>query len=138
MAGRKPATPANPDRGEHEIVLAGATYRLRPSHAAVRAIERKTGHTAIELYSMGNRGGISLENLGRAVGELIRAGAEDELTAAIHDDKVEELIFEQGLHSAMARVTLCLIDAASGGRTASGEAKAAAGTSGTAGAGSKA
>lgn len=119
--------PANPERGEHDLKLAGVTYRMRPSHSAIVAIERKTGQSVMDLFRAGNTGSLSLEQLGTIAGELIRAGAAqgDELTAQVDDDRIGELIFEEGVHRAMARVTLCLIDAASGGRKASGEAKAA-------------
>jgi hypothetical protein len=128
---------ANPDRGEHELELAGVPYRLRPSHAAMRAIERKTERSTLDLFRAGNTGSLSLEQLGIIGAELIRAGAgpKDTATQNVDAERIGELIYEEGLHRAMARLTLCLIDAASGGRTASGEAKAApAGTSGTAGA----
>ncbi|CAD7336115.1 gene transfer agent family protein [Sphingomonadales bacterium 58] len=124
-SGRATKSPANPERGEHELVLAGITYRLRPSHSAIVAIERATGLSIMDLFRAGNTGSLSLQQMGTVAGELIRAGAEDELTAQVDDDRIGELIFEEGVHRAMARLTLCLIDAASGGRKASGEAKAA-------------
>jgi len=131
MARRK----ANPERGEHELVLDGVTYRLRPSHNAMVAIEAKTGRSIMDLFRAGNTGSLSLEQMGAIAGELIREGADDELTRQVDDERLSELIYEGGVHRAMARLTLCLIDAASGGRKASGEAKAAAvGTNGTAGA----
>lgn len=132
---RTPRVRSNPDRGEHEIELAGIRYCLRPSHAAMRAIEDATERSTLDLFRAGNTGSLSIETLGIIAAELIRAGAEDELTRQVNADRISELIFEEGLHKAMARLTLCLIDAASGGRTASGEAKAAlAETSETAGA----
>lgn len=135
--GTATRSPANPERGEHELVLAGKAYRLRPSHSAVVAIERNTGLSVMDLFRAGNTGSLSLEQMGTIAGELIRAGADDgdDLTAQVADDRIGELIFEEGVHRAMARLTLCLIDAASGGRKASGEAKAAlADQKGTAGA----
>lgn len=121
-------SPANPERGEHEITLAGVTYRLRPSHSAIVAIERETGQSIMDLFRAGNTGSLSLDQLGVISATLIRAGADagDTLTAQVDDVRISELIFEEGVHRAMGRVTLCLIDAASGGRAASGEAKAAA------------
>lgn len=128
-------TIANPDRGEHEIKLGGVAYRLRPSHEAIRAIERKTERSTLELYSMGNRGALSLDQLGTIFGTLIRAGATTDLDRNVDDERIGELVYEDGQFKAMAKATLVLIEAASGGRTASGEAKAAAtGTTGTAGA----
>lgn len=119
--------PANPERGEHEIVLAGKTYRLRPSHSALSAIERETGQSTLALLRLGNAGELTLEQLGKVGVQLIHAGAEkqDTLTRALDAQRIEELIFEEGLPQAQARITMCLLDAATGGRTASGEAKAA-------------
>jgi hypothetical protein len=118
---------ANPGRGEHELVLAGKTYMLRPSHVALSAIERATGRATIELVRAGNVGGLRLSELGIIGGELIRAGAgeQDGMTRSVSDERISELILEEGLAPATSVLTLCLLDAASGGRTASGEAKAA-------------
>ena len=135
--GNVPAAelPANPDRGEHELELGGTTYLLRPSHQAIRAIERKTERSTMDLFRLGNTGSLSFDQLAIIATELIRAGGEDEMTRAVNAERIGELIYEAGSHRAMARLTLCLIDAASGGRTASGEAKAApVAMSGTAGA----
>lgn len=118
---------ANPERGEHELKLAGITYRLRPSHTALKSIERKTERATLRLVHLGNAGDLSIEMLGVIAGELIRAGAEekDVFTRNVSDDRVGELILEEGLPVATSRLTLCLLDAATGGRDASGEAKAA-------------
>ncbi len=117
---------ANSERGEHELVLAGTTYRLRPSFTALVAIEKKTGKSGLELVRMGNAGALHGLMLGTIAAELIRAGAEDAMTKAVNAERIGELIFEDGIPSATARLTLCLADAVTGGRTVSGEAKAAA------------
>lgn len=124
------AVAANPDRGEHELVLAGTTYRLRPSHTALITIERKTGRSTLALVRLGNSAELSLAELGTIGAELIRAGAaeDDVMTRSVDADRIGELIFEEGITPAMSRFTLCLLDAATGGRTASGEAKAAPAT----------
>lgn len=119
---------ANPTRGEHQLVLAGVTYRLRPSHQAIVAIEQKTQHSLLELVRLGNAQAIPMRYVGTIAAELIRAGAEDQATKAVHEDRIGELAFEEGVVSITARLTLCLVDAAGGGRTASGEAKAAPAT----------
>ena len=119
---------ANPHRGEHELVLGERTYLLRPSWAAIDAIERKTERSLTELVRMGNGGALPMRTAGVVAAERIRAGAgeNDELTRKVSGDKIAELIFEQGIGSATARLTLCLLDAATGGRDAQGEAKAVA------------
>ena len=124
------------ERGEHELVLAGVTYRLRPSHSAMRAIERVTERSALELVRAGNVGALTLDQLGTIAAELIRAGADqgDTLTRGVSADRIGELIYEQGVAGATFRLTAVLADAVSGGRKASGEAKAPATTAETAGA----
>lgn len=137
MAGRKTASAeaapieeqptANETRGEHELVLGGTAYRLRPSFHALRAIEQKTGSTSLALVRKGNTLEIPMEDLGVIAAELIRAGAadDDRMTRSVNAERMQELIFEEGLSTVTPRLTLCLLDAATGGRTASGEAKAA-------------
>jgi len=129
---------ANADRGEHELTLAGVTYRLRPSHAALRAIEAKTERSLLTLLRMASIGELTLDQLGEVAAELIRAGADEADLATRHvgAKRIGELAFEEGLPRVMARLSICLADAASGGRDAEGNAKAAPSmmTSGGAGA----
>jgi hypothetical protein len=119
---------ANAKRGEHELKLGRKTYRLRPSHEAIEAIEEATGHSLLALIRLGNTMELKMGQLGAIGAELIRAGAaeKDELTRSVDAEKIGEMIFEEGVIGATARLTLCLADAASGGRKASGEAKAVA------------
>ena len=117
---------ANEDRGEHEITLAGTSYKLRPSFHAMRAIEKKTGKSLVMLARAGNLGDLSLDDTGIVAAELIRAGADDELTRKVSAERIGELCYEEGLPNVVAKLTLCLVDAATGGRTAAGEAKAVA------------
>lgn len=117
---------AIPERGEHELTLAGVTYRLRPSHEALRAIEKATERSTLALVRLGNAADLSIEQLGTIAAALIRAGATEELTKRVSAERIGEMIFEEGLPHATSRLTLCLLDAATGGRDASGEAKAAA------------
>lgn len=121
---------ANAERGEHELTLAGITYRLRPSHGALKTIETKIGRATLSLIRLGNASDLTLSQLGVIAAEFIRVGAnpDDRFTRNISAERIEELIFEEGLPHATARLTLCLLDAATGGRTASGEAKAAEAT----------
>jgi hypothetical protein len=120
------AAAANPERGEHSLVLGARTYRLRPSHTALRAIEHETERSTLALVRLGNTGELTIEQLGIVGAELIRAGADpkDDLTRAVAAERIGELIVEQGLPGVTAALTLCLLDAATGGCTASGEAKA--------------
>jgi len=119
---------ANPERGEHELDLAGVKYKLRPSFQAVKSIETKTGESLMVLMQLANRMQLTLSQLGIVAAELIRAGADenDNATKAVDPERLAELIYEQGAAKVTARLTICLVDAAQGGRTASGEAKAVA------------
>lgn len=121
---------ANAERGEHEIVLAGTTYRLRPSHEAMKLIEADTGLACLALVRLGNRGELTYTQLGIIGAALIRAGADDgdTMTKAVSADGIEELLYEEGMVLAQSRFTLCLLDAGTGGRKVSGEAKAAPAT----------
>lgn len=129
--GRAPKPPvaqptANPERGEHELPLPdGVTYRLRPSKAARRAIEAKTGLAELALIRRGNTGELTLDQLAVIAVELIRAGAEDEITRNVGVEGIGDLIAEAALPAVTARLTLCLWDAAHGGRDTAGNAKAA-------------
>lgn len=113
------------ERGETELRLADVRYRLRPSHQAIRAIERKTGFSLLELVRLGNTHSLSTDNIGIIAAELIRAGAEDAATKAVHEERIADLAYEEGVVRVTSTLTLCLVEAANGGRTASGEAKAA-------------
>lgn len=114
---------ANAERGEHSLRIGGKSYRLRPSYAAIKAAEEKTGQSLLALIRKGQFGDIPLEKLGAIAAEFIRAGAEDDLTKGVNGERIAELIYEEGVPHVMARITVVLLDAASGGRTASGELK---------------
>jgi hypothetical protein len=118
---------ANKERGEDELVLADKAYRLRPSHTALSTIEGTTGKSLIELVRAGNAGAMKLSELGVIGGELIRAGAaeDDSMTRSVSDERISEMILEEGLAPATSILTLILLSAATGGRTVSGEVKAA-------------
>ena len=114
---------ANPERGEHELTLGGKTYVLRPSYAAIVQVEKKTGQSLLSLVKLGGRSELTAEQIGIIGAEFIRAGATDEFTRRVNPEKIGELAFEDGIPSVTAKLTLVLLDAATGGRTASGEAK---------------
>lgn len=128
-AAEKPAANA---RGEHRLPLGRKNYILRPSFAAIEAMEEKTGQSLIRLMQLAHAGGMTLRQIGIVATELIRAGAADELTGNVSDERIAELAYEAGLPSVMGRIAVALTDAASGGRTAAGEPKAVASASTTA------
>jgi hypothetical protein len=123
----QPAAPrANKDRGEHLLELAGVTYKLRPSYDAIVEMEEATGLSLVDLTRKADRHGLSLPETAKVAAALIRAGADDPLTRMVSADVLGGQIYEQGVISVVIRLTLCLSDAVGGGRTASGEVKAAA------------
>lgn len=128
---------ANAHRGEDEIVLAGVPYLLRPSHAAIVAAETKTQHSLLELVKLANAHALTFTHIGTIAAEFIRAGAkpDDKMTAAVSAERIAELVHEEGVVTVVAHLAKLLVEVARGGRTASGEAKAAAANpTGTAGA----
>lgn len=120
-----PAPHANPDRGEHLLELAGKTYKLRPTYDAVVEMEQETGLSLVELTRKADRHALKLPEAAKVAVALIKAGATDPLTKLVSADPIGKLIYQQGLISVVIRLTLCLADAVGGGRTASGEVKAA-------------
>jgi hypothetical protein len=116
---------ANAARGEHELNLQGVGYRLRPSREALKAIEARTRTPVLKLSLLGDAADLTIEQLGIIAEELIRAGAEDEATRHVSAARLEELIIEESMVRVTGRLTFCLSDACTGGRTAEGNAKAA-------------
>ena len=115
---------ANPERGEHNVTLGGKRYLLRPSYQAQVAIEQKTGRSYAELAMAGQTGALKIEHAAIVVTELVNAGAEGPMHT-ISEERAGELIYEQGLPAVAAAITVAIIDALTGGRTSTGEAKAA-------------
>lgn len=108
---------ANPIRGEAEIVLDGVTYVLRPSFAAMAAIERGSGKSLMQL-AQASTDGLPLETLALIVTECVRAhGREtgDAGLAAWKTDRVAELIFRSGIFPALTACQEVLLAALSGG-----------------------
>ncbi len=122
----RPAAKSNAARGEFELTLAGKTYCLRPSYGAQVAIEEALDQSMIELLRRANACALQLSELGVVVAAYIRAGAaeDDKMTRAVNDDRIAELIYEEGVTAVYPVLTLLLAAAVSGGRTSSGEAKA--------------
>jgi hypothetical protein len=116
---------ANAYRGEHTLDLGGKTYKLRPTYDAIVEMEDGTGLSLVDLTRRADRHGLKLGEAAKVATALIKAGASDPLTAAVSAERIGELIYEQGLISVVIRLTLCLGEAVGGGRTATGEAKAA-------------
>lgn len=120
--------------GEISITL-DAEYVLRPSYAAISAIEEKTGRSIIELANEASRGGLKLKESAIIATAMMRAwggeatGMGDEVQAGAakaNEARVGELIYEEGLPKINARLAVVLIGAATGGYTIAGKAKAAA------------
>jgi hypothetical protein len=119
----------NEDRGEHELTLAGVTYLLRPTYGAQKRIETVTGKSYAELVRAGAAGALHIGDAQVIAAEMIRDGASDPLVKRVSAERIGELIYEEGQPQVAARLTLAMLDALRGGRTASGEATAVAGVS---------
>lgn len=119
---------ANPARGEFSLKLGSKSYRLRPSFAAMQAIEARTGRSIVALTRAANHADLTLAEIGIVAATLIRAGAsEDDLGARNADaERIGELAYEEGREAVMPRLLVALVAAVTGGVTAAGEPKASA------------
>lgn len=116
---------ANPTRGEYSLMLGGRKYLLRPSFSAQVAIENALDKTYFELAAAAQSAAIKIQDAAVVVAELVNAGTDDPLSK-VSAERVGEMIYEAGMPSIAPVLAVCLIDALSGGRTASGEVKAVA------------
>ena len=126
--------------GEITVTL-DAEYTLRPSYAAIAAIEDATGESIIQLANAAATGRLKLKESAIITTELLKAwgreaveGSDPNQRAAARFgvDGVARQIYEAGQPGINARLALVLIAAATGGYTAAGKAKAAPGTEETA------
>ena len=122
-----PQPPAVEARGEKTLTLEGVKYRLRPSREAIAAIEESTGRGLLKLVHLCSAGDLSTDDYGIVAAHLIRAGAspDDEGTRHVGEKRVADLIYEAGVLAVKSTLTLVLLNAATGGRTAEGNEKAA-------------
>lgn len=124
------AAPANPLRGEFDLVLDGQVFTLRPSYEAILAVEAQSGKTLLELARAADNLTISLTEAAIVSAEFIRAWGRETDTPSvrgINTTRVGELIHENGLVEVAARLALVLLLASTGGCKSSGEAKAVTG-----------
>ena len=125
-------------RGEVDIVLDGQRFVLRPSYAAIVAMEKKTGKSLLELAAMAEQGLLTQDAQAIVTTELVRAwgrslvldeyaSAADKATATAakgaNADSMGELLYGVGVMSVQPRLTIVLGMALSGGCLPSGEAK---------------
>ncbi len=137
------AAPKVNRRGELAIELGGVKYNLRPSFAAIEAIEEKVAPLDALVTELHN-GRVSVAHMAVMTAELMKAhGTANPDDPLIHDykganpRKLAELIYEAGAMRARLVLGIIAVGALSGGYTAQGEAKPAAEKKGeTPGAGS--
>lgn len=125
-------SPANAVRGEVSIELGSPAreFVLRPSFAAVQAIEARTGKGMVRLAEDCRAGNLTLADTATIVTEMIRAqgqAAGDSMLAAVHPDRIAEMIHETagGLAATQGKVNVVLFWAVTGGYRATGELKPA-------------
>jgi hypothetical protein len=125
--------------GEITITL-DAEYVLRPSYAAISAIEEAIGESIIVLANRAANGALKLKDSAIIATEMLKAWgreagegstADQRAAASFGSEGVAKLIYQQGLPGINARLAIVLIAAATGGYTAAGKAKAAAATAAT-------
>lgn len=132
MAKRKAEEITLDTQGQVTAPLDGTEFVLRPSFKAIATAERETGLTLFDLATQAANGRMSLDTMGIVVAAMMRAHGEacpdDPLKSSYlgaRSDRCSELIFEAGAPKIMARLTIVLAGALSGGYTPSGEMKAA-------------
>jgi hypothetical protein len=121
-------------RGQLEIELEGVSYGLRPSFEAIEAIEAKCRPLG-DLVELLNRERLPVAEMGLITAELMRAYGEahpnDANIAtyrAANPKTIARHIYDGGVTKARLLLFLICFGAYTGGYTASGEAKPAAGT----------
>ena len=121
---------SNPTRGDATIILDGVDVLMRPSYAAISAIEQQSGKGLIALAQEAGEGSMTMATAAIVVTQLIRAGASEGDISYKHAQvaTVGNLIMEAkgGLIIALKKIELVLFMAASGGYDSSGEVKATA------------
>ena len=130
------AAPANETRGEIGLALDGVEFTLRPSYAAIDAFERETGKGLMALFNEAQSGIMPVKTAATIVTHCMRAQAAatgDSAGERVQVKRIAELIVEAdgGVMLVLIRLQRLLLNAASGGYTASGEVKAATGTTAT-------
>ena len=118
---------ANDERGELPILLGEKVYPMRPSYAAVKAIESKLG----SILALGTKLAhpvhrLTVDELAIIVTESVRAAGEqsgDAMLKAFSVDKVAELIYEQGIMNVVAQVEPLVLNMMRGGTTAKKKAE---------------
>ena len=121
---------ANPERGEVDLTLGGVTYLLRPSYEAMRAIERQTGKTLLQLsvsVAGGRYGGLTLDEMGIILLEGIKAGVNpandaDKIKLSYSAAKLAEIAYSDYMATNMA-LERFLVNAISGGKEPKKEKK---------------
>ena len=102
---------ANPLRGEVPLTLGGRVYVLRPSFAAIVAVEQRLGGV-IALAVKGSKGELGL----REMAALIFETMEKDGSGAPSEEEVGALILEEGLAAISPVVSALLAAILKGGR----------------------
>jgi len=121
-------------RGQLTITL-DADYVLRPSQEAIMEAEQQTGLSLFDLAGLAANSRMTLQQMGIVTAAMMRAHGKanpnDPMISTYRAAKAETLsgmIYEAGTPRIMGGLTVLLAGAINGGYTASGEAKAVAGT----------
>lgn len=125
---------ANPIRGEQRITLGGEGYVMRPTFAAIQAIEDATGLGLFDLGMQAEGGRLRAGHVAIIVAEFVKADLlhQKKSVEFWNANRVGELLLESegGLFEAIKSLVTILGSALTGGYTAKGEAKAATETDG--------
>ncbi len=112
-------TDVNEDRGEVPILLDGKLYPMRPSYAAVKAIESSLGPVmaiAPKLAHPMHR--LTVNELAVIVTEAVRAAGkerDDKILQSFSTERVAELIYDGGVMNVIDQIELLVINMITGG-----------------------
>ena len=128
---RKPKAAELDLRGHITVPLEGVEYVLRPDYEAIESIEEQLGRKLYELASDATQSRLSYLEMGVICAEMMKAHArakpDDALYTtyrAANPKRLSQMIYDYGGPRVMARLTVLLVGALTGGYTASGELKA--------------
>lgn len=102
---------ANPLRGEVSLTLDGRAYVLRPTFAAIVAVEERLGGV-IGLVLRASKGELGLREMAALVSETMEKGGSDRPS----EEEIRTLILEEGLAAVSPAVSALLAVILKGGR----------------------
>ena len=117
----------NPERGEVPILLDGKVYPMRPSYAAIQAIERAHGPILSLVTRLSHPlQRLTIDELATIITETVRAAGKDRddaMLKGVQKDRIAELVFEEGVIRVVESLEVLLVNMITGGSKGGGKSK---------------